>query len=81
MVESIRWQDGSIHNHSPRLREVSSEGWLVVASPQAVELIAQAVGPAVRLSVIFRQYRDQDKRDEKEIVHDIATNRQPAWER
>lgn len=78
MVESIRWQDGSIHNHSLRLGEVSAEGWLVVASPQAVELIAQAVGPAVRLSVIFRQYRD---RDEKGIVHDIATNRQPAWER
>ena len=81
MVESIRWQDGPIHHHPLRLREVSSEGWLVVASPQAVELISQAVGPAVRLSVIFRQYRDQDKRDKKEIIHDIATNRQPAWER
>ena len=81
MVESIRWQDGSIHHHSPRLREVSSEGWLVVASSQAVELIAQAVGPAVRLSVILRRYRDQDKQDKKGIIHDIATNRQPAWER
>ena len=78
MVESINWQDGPIHRHPPRFEEVSSEGWLVVASPQAVELIAQAVGPAVRLSVILRQYRDQD---EKEIIHDIATNRQPAWKR
>ena len=78
MVESIRWQDGPTHHHPPRLREVSSEGWLVVASPQAVELIAQAVGPAVRLSIISRQYRDRDK---KEIIHDIATNRQPAWKR
>ena len=76
MVESIRWQDGSFHCHPPRLEEVSSEGWLVVASPEAAELIAQIFGQAIRLSAVLRQYRD---RDEKEIIHAAAIDRQLAW--
>lgn len=76
MVESLRWQDGSLHRHPPRLEEVSSEGWLVVASPEAAKLIAQIVGPAIRLGVVLRQYRDRDK---KNLIQDFAVDRKPAW--
>jgi hypothetical protein len=76
MVESLRWQDGPIHRHPPRLEEVSSEGWLVVASPEAAKLIAQVVGPAIRLGVVLRQYRGRDK---KNLIQDFAVDRKPAW--
>ena len=76
MVESLRWQDGSLHRHPPRLEEVSSEGWLVVASPEAAKLIAQVVGPAIRLGAVLRQYRDRDK---KNLIQDFAVDRKSAW--
>jgi hypothetical protein len=75
MVESLRWQDGSLHRRSFQPEEVNSEGWLVVASPEAAKLIAQVVGPAIRLGAILRQYRDRESR---EIVQDFAVSRIPA---
>lgn len=44
MVESRRWQDGPIDRQPPRTREITGEGWLVVASSMAQEIIQENIG-------------------------------------
>lgn len=44
MVESCRWQDGPIDRQPPRMREITGEGWLVVASIKAREIIQENIG-------------------------------------
>jgi hypothetical protein len=60
MVESIMWQEGPIYRQ-PLIGEVYSEGWLVVASPEAAKLISKAVGTAIRFDAVVRLYRDGDE--------------------
>lgn len=56
MVESIWWKDGPIHRYPPRYHEICSEGWLVVASKEAVDLILKCTGEVIRLNLISRQH-------------------------
>ncbi len=44
MVESRRWQDGPIDRQPPRTREITGEGWLVVASSKARAIIQENIG-------------------------------------
>jgi hypothetical protein len=44
MVESRRWQDGPIDRQPPRTRELTGEGWLVVASSKAQSIIQESIG-------------------------------------
>jgi hypothetical protein len=44
MVESRRWQDGPIDRQPPRTREITGEGWLVVASTKARTIIQENIG-------------------------------------
>jgi len=45
MVRSLWWQDGLVGHISRALHSWVSEGWLVLASPSAVSLIEQELGP------------------------------------
>ncbi len=54
MVESLCWQDGSIHRLPPR-REVCGEGWLVLACQEAVDIMLGTVGQATRLNTVIRE--------------------------
>jgi hypothetical protein len=71
MVESIRWQEGPIHRQS-RISDVCSEGWLVVASPEAAKMISKAVGAAIRLDAVVRLYREEDGVG---VIHNFAVSR------
>lgn len=48
MVQSLWWQDGSIHRHNRFPGDVCAEGWLVLATAQAYEIIQKAFVPLVR---------------------------------
>ncbi|MBF8275310.1 MAG: hypothetical protein HW390_383 [Candidatus Brocadiaceae bacterium] len=72
MVESIRWQDGTIHRFETRYRETCSEGWLVVATKEAVVSISKIIGKAIRFGAIARQYKG---RSDRELVRDVVFER------
>lgn len=61
MVESIWWQDGSPHRQLT-FKGIYAEGWLVVASQEAVESIVRLTGNAICLSAIVRKYYDLDEK-------------------
>lgn len=54
MVESVWWQDGTT-DHQPPHTDQAGEGWLVVASAEALESIARRCGPLERAGRISRQ--------------------------
>jgi len=59
MVESIWWVDGLIDQSPPHFGNEVGEGWLVVASPEAVSAIEARYGPMKRRVKISRSYRDE----------------------
>ncbi len=67
-VESIWWKDGPIHRLPPRLHEVCSEGWLVVASDIAATNIHEVIGQAFHLRTIVRGYKKHGEKEEKSTV-------------
>lgn len=54
MVQSLWWQDGSIHRHNRFPGDVCAEGWLVLATAQAYEIIQKAFVPLVRSMSVIR---------------------------
>ena len=56
MVESIYWKDGPISRQPPKMDDICSNGWLVVASHEAIEKIREVIGEAVRVNAIVRSY-------------------------
>jgi hypothetical protein len=63
MVESRRWQDGPMDRQPPRTREVTGEGWLVVASAEAQMILRQNISPLAIIRAVSRKIGkdDQDK--------------------
>jgi hypothetical protein len=63
MVESRRWQDGPIDRQPPRTREITGEGWLVVASAEAQMILRQNISPLAIIRAVSRKLGkdDQDK--------------------
>jgi hypothetical protein len=59
MVESIWWVDGLIDQSPPHFGNEVGEGWLVVASPEAVSAIEARYGPMKRRMKVSRSYRDE----------------------
>lgn len=63
MVESIWWSDGLIDHQPPKHCEVG-EGWLVVATPAAVDQIRSVTGTVLRAVEITRRVTaEHDARD------------------
>ena len=60
MVESIWWQDGPMDRQPPRSNEVTGEGWLVVASPEAQLAILQHYSPIISMRAVKRCFNDDD---------------------
>ncbi len=56
MVESIFWKDGPIGRRPPKMDDVCSDGWLVVATPKAVDLIRQLTGKIIKIDAVVRCY-------------------------
>lgn len=56
MVESIYWKDGPISRLPPKMDDICSNGWLVIASSEAAEQIRRAASGAVRVNTIIRSY-------------------------
>uniref|UniRef100_UPI0039A1CDF5 hypothetical protein n=1 Tax=Thaumasiovibrio sp. DFM-14 TaxID=3384792 RepID=UPI0039A1CDF5 len=56
MVESICWKDGPISRQPPKRDDICSNGWLVVASIEAVEKIREVIGEAARVNAVVRSY-------------------------
>lgn len=63
MVESRWWQDGPLGRQPPRSREITGEGWLVVASPVAISIIIENIKPLSILRAVKRTYA-KDQQDE-----------------
>ncbi|ADE17039.1 hypothetical protein Nhal_4033 (plasmid) [Nitrosococcus halophilus Nc 4] len=74
MAESLWWMDGPIDRSPPRIDEVCGEGWLVIATNRAVDIISRAVGQAKWVGAVLRQYRG----DDGQLVHRFATSRE-SW--
>ncbi|WP_028305187.1 ATP-binding protein [Oceanospirillum maris] len=56
MVESISWKDGPISRQPPKMDDLCSNGWLVVASVEAVKKLREFIGEASRVNAIVRSY-------------------------
>jgi hypothetical protein len=56
MVESIYWKDGPISRQPPKMDDICSNGWLVVASHEAIDKIRKIIGEAVRVNAVVRSY-------------------------
>ena len=56
MVESICWKDGPISRQPPKMDDICSNGWLVVASDEAIEKIREVIGEAVKVNAVVRSY-------------------------
>lgn len=54
MVESIYWKDGPISRMPPKFDNVCSNGWLVVATAEAMESIQQLTGEIIKMNVVVR---------------------------
>lgn len=62
MVESIWWQDGPMDRQPPRSNEVTGEGWLVVASPEAQISILRHFSPITIMRAVKRSFK-KDSQD------------------
>ncbi|MEK6686092.1 MAG: ATP-binding protein [Pseudomonadota bacterium] len=62
MVESRWWQDGPMDRQPPRTREITGEGWLVIASTKAQAIIQNNISP---LSILRAVKRNVGKDDEE----------------
>lgn len=60
MVESFYWKDGPISRLPPKTDDAPSNGWLVLASPKAVESIRKFFGDMIKVNSVVRSY-DRDK--------------------
>tara|TARA_B000000460_G_C21519108_1_gene394879 strand:+ start:34 stop:1551 length:1518 start_codon:yes stop_codon:yes gene_type:complete len=56
MVESIYWKDGPISRQPPKMDDICSNGWLVIASDEAVEKIREVIGEAIKVNAVIRSY-------------------------
>jgi len=59
MVESIWWVDGLVDQSPPHFEEEVGEGWLVVASAEAVSAIEASCGAMKRRIKVTRSYVDK----------------------
>ena len=57
MVESLYWKDGPISRLPPKMDDICSNGWLVVASHEAIDKIRRAYGEAIKLNGVIRSYK------------------------
>ncbi|NQZ64836.1 MAG: hypothetical protein HRT59_22920 [Crocosphaera sp.] len=58
MVESFCWKDGPINRHPPKMDDICSEGWLVLASPEAEQAIRKHVHSAIKKCSVVREVKD-----------------------
>jgi hypothetical protein len=72
MVESIWWQDGPMDRQPPRSNEVTGEGWLVVASPEAQLSILDRFP-----SITFMRAVKRSLKDEVECFNDFSIDTTP----
>ncbi|WBA58356.1 hypothetical protein O7C57_07230 [Providencia sp. 21OH12SH02B-Prov] len=56
MVESIYWKDGPISRQPPKIDDICSNGWFVIASDEAVEKIKEVIGEAIKVNAVIRSY-------------------------
>lgn len=56
MIESIYWKDGPISRQPPKMDDICSNGWLVVASHEAIDKIREVIGEAVKVNAVVRSY-------------------------
>jgi len=61
MAESIWWQDGPMGRQPPRINEVTGEGWLVVAAPEAQILIRHYCSPINIMRAVKRSFNEESK--------------------
>lgn len=59
MVESLWWVDGLVDQSPPHFEEEVGEGWLVVASAEAVSAIEASCGVMKRRLKVTRSYVDK----------------------
>ena len=67
MVESIWWMDGLFERSPPDLNEEVGEGWFVVASPEAWDVIRSQFDSLKRIVKVERSFY----RDEQELKRNI----------
>jgi hypothetical protein len=63
MVQSLWWVDGLIEQWPPHFDDEVGEGWLVIASQSAVDLIVHEFGPLRRRVLLERNYHDDERGD------------------
>ncbi|MBE3709814.1 hypothetical protein HJ210_22715 [Vibrio parahaemolyticus] len=56
MVESIYWKDGPVSRQPPKMDDICSNGWLVIASHSATKKIREITGEATKVNAVIRSY-------------------------
>ncbi|NWB09064.1 hypothetical protein HX862_14220 [Pseudomonas sp. D5002] len=60
MVESLWWQDGPMHRKPERNGDVTAEGWIVTAHPDAFALLQDAYSGLTVFELVTRSIQDSD---------------------
>lgn len=76
MVESLWWQDGPMDRHYLRSDEVCGEGWIVIASKDAIRVISDLFGDTIRVAAIIREYYNKET-NQREPLSVVEKN---EWE-
>lgn len=79
MVESRWWQDGPIHRLPPRTREITGDGWLVVASPSALSILMENIHDLAVLRLVKRGLKEEEQRGQEEVKsHSVTIGQWPT---
>lgn len=74
MVESLFWKDGPIEREPPKF-EICSNGWLVIASKEAVDKILEFMGDsALKIDIVNRNYGDNPYQ-----LHSMSAESRSIW--
>jgi hypothetical protein len=73
LAKTIWWADGTIQHYPPALKNEIGEGWLVVVSPEAWEVLKRRFTTLVRVGRIERQFIEEEKVQHKTLDYiDVA---------
>lgn len=70
MVETLWWQFGGFQRMPPHNRDQVGEGWLVLASPEAIEVLTAEFGSLFqRMKVERSERRDGEERTTERFLN------------
>ena len=72
MVESLWWADGLIEHRPPHFDDEVGEGWLVIATQAALQVIMRKLGTLYRHVIVQRNFHHDERGDSSQIARRVV---------